>query len=88
MKPRADLKPNSFDYENQPLVTANTPASFVAQAVVGVEASDPFFSNYAFCPPGKCVHCTSRNRSGTFSSLSEVSSMTTGNRNGRSATIK
>src|ERR1700750_1834739 len=37
MKPRADLTPNSFDYENQPLVTANGFREYDARWLFGKE---------------------------------------------------
>src|ERR1700759_4106824 len=37
MKPRSDLKPNSFDYENQPLVTANGFREYDARWLFGKE---------------------------------------------------
>ncbi|HUO90418.1 MAG TPA: phosphomannomutase/phosphoglucomutase [Rhizomicrobium sp.] len=37
MKPRSDLKPNSFDYENQPLVTANGFREYDARWLFGSE---------------------------------------------------
>ena len=37
LKPRADLKPNSFDYENQPLVTANGFREYDARWLFGKE---------------------------------------------------
>src|ERR1700753_3962603 len=36
-KPRSDLKPNSFDYENQPLVTANGFREYDARWLFGQE---------------------------------------------------
>ena len=40
-KPRADLKPNSFDYENQPLVTANGFREYDARWLFGREINLP-----------------------------------------------
>src|SRR6201996_1915145 len=37
MKPRSDLKPNSFDYETQPLVTANGFREYEARWLFGKE---------------------------------------------------
>jgi phosphomannomutase/phosphoglucomutase len=37
MKPRSDLKPNSFDFENQPLVTANGFREYDARWLFGKE---------------------------------------------------
>ena len=36
-KPRADLKPNTFEYENQPLVTANGFREYDARWLFGSE---------------------------------------------------
>src|SRR5262252_8927479 len=36
-KPRADLKPNTFDFENQPLVTANGFREYDARWLFGEE---------------------------------------------------
>ena len=40
------------------------------------------------CPPGKLVHCKSRNRSGIRSSSCDVLSMTTGSKKAWSGAIK
>ncbi len=41
LKPRADLKPNSFDYENQPLVTPNGFREYDARWLFGKEINLP-----------------------------------------------
>jgi hypothetical protein len=71
-------------------LTSVGPGPWAVEAEVVAPSSDAMRATKAgdVSPPGRCVHCTSRNESGTSASRSRVESTTTGTMNDRSAAMR